>query len=70
MANILTVLQIAVALILTILILLQVKGVGFGRVWGSSLTTFSRRGLEGFVFKATFFFAFAFMLLSILQLIV
>jgi len=70
MANILTVLQIIVALTLTVLILLQVKGVGFGRVWGSSMTTFSRRGLEGLVFKATFVFAFAFMLLSILQLIV
>ncbi|CAN5280490.1 hypothetical protein BH10PAT1_BH10PAT1_2460 [soil metagenome] len=70
MANTLTILQIIVALTLTILILLQVKGVGFGRVWGSSLTAFSRRGLEGTVFKATFVFAFLFMLLSILQLVI
>ena len=70
MSNILTVLQIVVAFVLTTLILLQVKGVGFGRVWGNSVTAFSRRGLEGFVFKATFVFAFAFMLLSILQLII
>jgi protein translocase SecG subunit len=69
MSNIFTVLQIFVAFMLTTLILLQVKGVGFGRVWGASLTTFSRRGLEGFVFKATFVFAFLFMLLSILQLV-
>jgi protein translocase SecG subunit len=52
------------------LVLLQVKGVGFGRVWGSSFTSFSRRGLEGFVFKATFVFAFLFILLSILQLVI
>ena len=66
----LTILQIVVSLTLTLLILLQVKGVGFGRVWGSSFTSFSRRGLEGAVFKATFLFAFLFMLLSILQLVV
>jgi protein translocase SecG subunit len=70
MASTLTILQVIVAFCLTILILLQVKGVGFGRVWGSWTTSFSRRGLEGFVFKATFVFAFLFMLLSILQLIV
>jgi protein translocase SecG subunit len=70
MHNILLYLQIIVAFFLTLAILLQVKGVGFGRVWGSSLTAFSRRGLEGFVFKMTFVFAFLFMLLSILQLIV
>ena len=65
----LTILQIIVTLVLTVLILLQVKGVGFGRVWGG-LTSFSRRGLEGFVFKLTFVFAFLFILLSVLQLVV
>ncbi|HWA51872.1 MAG TPA: preprotein translocase subunit SecG [Patescibacteria group bacterium] len=69
MANILSILQIFVAFVLTLLILLQVKGVGFGRVWGNSLTAFSRRGLEGFVFKATFVFAGLFILLSVLQLL-
>ncbi len=69
MHNVLTILQIFVSVVLTFAILLQVKGVGFGRVWGSSFTSFSKRGLEGFVFKATFVFAFLFMLLSILQLI-
>ena len=68
MQDTLTILQIIVSLVLTILILLQVKGVGFGRVWGS-LTSFSRRGLEGFVFKATFVFALLFIVLSILQLV-
>jgi protein translocase SecG subunit len=70
MQNTLTVLQIIVTFCLTTLILLQVKGVGFGRVWGGWTTSFSKRGLEGLVFKATFVFAFAFMLLSVLQLIV
>jgi len=69
MKGTLVVLQIIVSFVLTILILLQVKGVGFGRVWGSSMTAFSRRGLEGFVFKATFVFALLFMFLSILQLV-
>lgn len=69
MKDILVISQIVVSLLLTMLILLQVKGVGFGRVWGSSMTAFSRRGLEGFVFKATFVFALLFMFLSILQLV-
>lgn len=63
------ILQAAISLILTLLILIQVKGVGFGRVWGG-LTTFSRRGLEGFVFKLTFVTAFLFILISILALII
>jgi len=70
MQNTLLILQIIVSIFLTFAILLQVKGVGFGRVWGSSLTSFSRRGLEGFVFKLTFVLAFLFMLLSILQLVI
>ncbi len=69
MKNTLTILQIVISLAITILVLLQVKGVGFGRVWGSWTTSFSRRGLEGFVFKATFVFVFLFVLLSILQLV-
>lgn len=70
MTDILTILQIIICLVLTFLILLQVKGVGFGRVWGSSMTSFSRRGLEGLVFKATFLFAFLFIVISIAQLII
>ena len=70
MRNTLDILQIVVAVSLSLLILLQVKGVGFRRVWGNSLTSFSRRGLEGFVFKSTFVFAFLFIVLSLLQLVI
>lgn len=66
----LTVSQIISAVILVGLILLQVKGVGFGRVWGSGSTSFTRRGLEKLVFRFSFFIAFVFLFVSILQLVV
>ncbi|HSX49206.1 MAG TPA: preprotein translocase subunit SecG [Candidatus Saccharimonadales bacterium] len=69
MTPILSVLQVVVSLLLILVILIQVKGVGLGRVWGSSFTSFSRRGLEGFIFKATFVLVFLFLLLSILHLV-
>lgn len=62
--------QIVTGLVLIVLILLQVRGVGFGRVWGSWTTSFSRRGLEGFVFRFTFVIVFIFIAISILQLII
>lgn len=70
MREILLVIQIISAVALIGLILLQVKGVGFGRVWGSWTTSFSRRGLEGFVFKSTFVVAFIFILVSTLGLVI
>lgn len=67
--SVILVIQIIVALSLTLLILIQVKGTGFGRVWGSE-TSFSRRGLEKLVFRATFAFAAIFILVSILQFVI
>jgi protein translocase SecG subunit len=70
MTNFLLLSQTIVAASLVILILLQVKGTGFGRVWGNQASQFSRRGLEAFVFKLTFVIAGLFIIISILQLIV
>lgn len=60
--------QIFVSIVLILLILLQVKGTGFGRVWGGLSVHSSRRGFEGLVFRMTFVFAFTFVLISILTL--
>lgn len=68
--NLLLVLQIIVSISLSALILLQVKGTGFGRVWGGLSTSSTRRGLEGVVFKLTFVLAFIFFVVSILALII
>ena len=68
MQNFIVVIQIMIACILIVVILVQVKGVGFGRVWGGQ-ASFARRGLEKLVFKLTFVFSFIFILTSILALI-
>ncbi|OGM74914.1 preprotein translocase subunit SecG [Candidatus Woesebacteria bacterium RIFOXYB1_FULL_38_16] len=60
--------QITLSLILILLILVQVKGTGFGRVWGIS-NSFSRRGLEGAVFKLTFVISALFILISMVSLL-
>lgn len=62
--------QIITTVLLTLAILVQVKGVGFGRVWGSWTTSFSRRGLEGLIFRATFVLAFLFVTISICELLI
>lgn len=62
--------QVLVALLLAGAILIQSKGTGFGRVWGSSNVSFTRRGLEQLVFKSTFVLAAVFILVSILQLVI
>lgn len=65
MKDIFTVLQLIVSLLLAICILVQVKGNGFGRVWGSGAQSFTRRGLEALVFKLTFVLSFLFLALSL-----
>lgn len=65
MHNAIVVLQLIVALLLTTCVLVQVKGNGFGRVWGSGAQSFTRRGLESTVFKATFVLSFLFLALSL-----
>ena len=70
MKQVLTVVQIVVSLGLIGLILIQAKGTGLGRTFGSGGgTSFSRRGLEKFLFRATFVFVAIFILVSILQLL-
>lgn len=54
--------------LLTLAILVQVKGKGFGRSLSGG--SFTRRGLEVFVFKATFVIAGTFVIVSILRLLV
>ncbi len=70
MKETISIVQIVVTVLLTMAILVQVKGVGFGRVWGGWTTSFSRRGLEGLIFKGTFLLAFLFVGLAIFSLLV
>ncbi|MBX4205807.1 preprotein translocase subunit SecG [Candidatus Microgenomates bacterium] len=68
--NFLSIFQIVLGIIVSFFILVQVKGTGFGRVWGGSGASFTRRGLEKLVFKLTFVLSFLFIVISILQLII
>jgi len=65
--NTFLIIQIIISILLVLVILIQSKGTGFGRAWGGK-TSFTRRGLERVVFKATFVLAILFILVSILQL--
>ena len=67
MATVLLVFQTITAAILTAFILIQSKGTGFGRAWGGA-TSFTRRGLEKIVFKATFVLSAIFIVVSLVQL--
>jgi len=68
MRQALTIVQIVDSLVLIFLILIQARGTGFGR--GASGGSFSRRGLEKFIFKATIVSAIIFLGSSILSLLV
>jgi len=70
MQTLLLLIQIVTGILLSGLVLLQVKGTGFGRVWGGNNASFSRRGLEGLVFKFTFVIAFIFLAVSMASLII
>ena len=65
MKNVFSILQLVSALLLSICILVQVKGNGFGRVWGSGAQSFTRRGLESLVFKFTIVLSFLFLAFSL-----
>jgi len=65
MKDVLTVLQLVVSVLLALCILVQVKGNGFGRVWGSGAQSFTRRGFEALIFKLTFVLSFLFLALSL-----
>ena len=71
MKETLLIIQMVVSIVLIGLVLIQAKGTGFGRSgFGSSGTSFTRRGLEKFIFKLTFVIAFIFIGVSMLQLVV
>ena len=70
MEQIITTAQIVLSSLLSFFVLLQVKGVGFGRVWGTGGGSFARRGLEKLVFKLTFAVSGLFILLSIVSLVI
>jgi preprotein translocase subunit SecG len=67
MNNILIYLQILVSIVLILMILVQNKGTGFGRVWGGT-SSFTRRGLEKVIFKMTFVLTGLFVLLSLINI--
>jgi protein translocase SecG subunit len=69
MNQLLLMLQILSALLVIVAILIQSKGTGFSRSFKSQ-ASFTRRGLEKIVFKATFVFAGFFIIISIIQLVV
>lgn len=56
--------QIIIGLAVSSLILLQAKGTGLGRSFGST-AYHSRRGLETLLFKTTIVLAFSFVVVSI-----
>lgn len=62
------VLQIAISVALIVAISIQVKGGGFGRSFGAQ--TFTRRGLEKVVFRATFVLVGLFIVSSLYQFLV
>ena len=70
MRSVLLALQIVVSVLLVGAILVQTKGTGFGRVWGSGGVSFARRGLEKLIFKATFVLAALFVILALIQILI
>jgi protein translocase SecG subunit len=68
MSNLLLAIQMIVGIILSLLVLIQSKNGGLGSTFGSQVS-FTRRGLEQFVFKLTFILAAVFIILSILSVL-
>lgn len=70
-SNIIIVVQILSAITLIALVLIQSKGTGLGRAFGStSQTSFTRRGLEKMLFKLTFIICGIFISVSILSVVI
>ncbi|MEK7091214.1 MAG: preprotein translocase subunit SecG [Patescibacteria group bacterium] len=64
----LTVAQIVTGILLTGLVLLQAKGTGLGRAFGS-IAYHSKRGVEKMVFRSTVIIAVIFVILSVLNVL-
>lgn len=68
--NFLTILQMILGIILIGLILLQAKGAGLGSAFGGDMGFYrTKRGFEKFLFNATIFVVFLFLLTSLIELI-
>jgi len=68
--SIFTILQIIISIFLIAVILLQAKGTGLGTAFGGSNQMYhSKRGMEKIVFGLTIFLAFAFIVLSVINLV-
>jgi protein translocase SecG subunit len=61
-----TILQIIVAVMVSALVLIQAKGTGLGRTFGSA-TYHSKRGVEFVVFRATVVLAVVFVVISVVN---
>lgn len=71
MKNILSMLNIFIAIMVIFLILIQGKGAGLGSAWGGGGELFqTRRGVERFVFQLTIFFILAFFIFSLANFLI
>lgn len=71
MKTVLLILQMAIALSLIVLILLQSKGAGLGSVFGGSGGVYrSKRGVEKLFVYITIILVFLFFLVSVLQIVI
>jgi len=72
MTNILTIIQIIVAVVLMVLILLQQRGEALGSAFGGSGSSFygSRRGAQQKIFWATIVLGAVFIILALLNLVI
>ncbi|MFC1600651.1 preprotein translocase subunit SecG, partial [Patescibacteria group bacterium] len=66
MQNIILIIQTILAIALIAMIFMQSRGTGFARGWGGGSSSFTRRGLEKVVFRATFIVSALFILVSFL----
>ena len=71
MRGVLNVIQIVISILLIGLILIQVRGTGFGRSnsFGGS-SSFSKRGLEKLIFRLTFIVVSLFLIVAIISLLI
>ncbi|PIP57952.1 preprotein translocase subunit SecG [Candidatus Woesebacteria bacterium CG22_combo_CG10-13_8_21_14_all_39_10] len=69
MKNIVLAVQMITSIALVILILIQSRGSGLGRSFGSG-SSFSRRGFEKLLYKLTFVTAGLFILISLISLVI
>jgi preprotein translocase subunit SecG len=72
MQTILNIVQIIVSVLLVVLVLLQVRGSGLGRTFGSDSGSIkrTRRGLEKTIYQFTIVLAVAFVLISLANAVI